>query len=141
MSVLYERIKECCESLGITGYRLCKDCSVSPSVITDLSKGRKKTLSGDYLVRFANRLGVTPDYLLGNTDKKESAQPDEELDAELMNLMREANEQEETREMLQNLMQRSDLRALLHATKNATPEQIDAVTEMLLRFKGRNQYD
>lgn len=136
MSILYERIKECCEALGITGYRLCKDCSVSPSVITDLSKGRKKTLSGDYLVRFANRLGVTPDYLLGNTDKKENAQTDTSLDDEIMDKVQRINENEETREMLDALMHRSDLRALLHMGKDATPEQIEGLVEMLRRFKG-----
>lgn len=75
MSILYNRLIGLCEERGITGYRACKDCVISPSVITDLRKGRKKTLSADYLNRFANYFGVTVGYLLGE-EEKENAQPE-----------------------------------------------------------------
>lgn len=66
---------------------------------------------------------------------KEIAQTDS-LDEEIMDKVQRINENEDTREMLDALMNRSDLRALLHAGKDATPEQVEGLVEMLRRFKG-----
>ena len=88
MSILYNRLIGLCEERGITGYRACKDCVISPSVITDLKNGRKKTLSADYLNRFANYFGVTVGYLLGE-EEKENAQPElSEVDKELISIIK-----------------------------------------------------
>jgi len=70
MSILYERIAQECEKMGITGYRLCKDCNVSPSIITDLKMGRKTTLSADNADKFAKRLCVSVGYLIGNDNER-----------------------------------------------------------------------
>lgn len=66
MSNLYNAIAELCEKEGISGYKLCKDLKISPSVLTDLKKGRKKSLSADYAERIATYFGVSVSYLLGN---------------------------------------------------------------------------
>lgn len=93
MSILYNRLIGLCEERGITGYRACKDCVISPSVITDLKNGRKKTLSADYLNRFANYFGVTVGYLLG--EEKENAQPElDEVDKELISIIKNLSDSE-----------------------------------------------
>ncbi len=75
MSILYKTIAELCESKGITGYRMCKDSKIQPSILTDLKMGRIKSLSAANLSKIANYFGVSVDYLIGN-EQKENA-PDE----------------------------------------------------------------
>ena len=41
MSKLYNNIVSLCESKGITGYRMCKEIGIQPSILTDLKMGRK----------------------------------------------------------------------------------------------------
>ena len=70
MSELYKRLVELCESRGITGYRMCKDCKLSPSTMTDLKSGRKKTLNAESASRVAEYFGVSVAYLYGQETKK-----------------------------------------------------------------------
>lgn len=137
MSTLYENIMALCESNGIKGGKMCADIGLSRGFLTDLKYGRKQSASADTVKRIADYFGVSSDVVLYGAEK-ESAQVDEDPDAELYGLVRRANEKEETREMLEQLLKRSDLRALLHASKNASPEQIDAVARMLMTMKGNN---
>lgn len=71
MSNMYETIMELCEERGITGYRLCKDSGLSPSVLTDLKMGRQKSLSATNADKIASYFGVCVGYLLGTETKKE----------------------------------------------------------------------
>lgn len=66
MSTLYERIIELCDTRGITGYKLCKDTGLTPSVVTDLKMGRKKGLSAKNADKIAKYFGVSVGYLLGD---------------------------------------------------------------------------
>ena len=65
MSILYDRIVELCESHGISGYKLCKDTGMTPSIITDLKMGRKEGLSAKNADKIATYFGVSVGYLLG----------------------------------------------------------------------------
>ena len=47
MSELYKRIASLCEEKGITGYRMCKDLSIQPSIVTDLKMGRRSGLKAE----------------------------------------------------------------------------------------------
>lgn len=80
MGSLYKTISDLCEAKGISVYRMCKDISMQPSVMTDLKKGRKQTLHPDSLSKVAVYFGVTVDYLLGN---EKSAPVDDNRDAAL----------------------------------------------------------
>lgn len=73
MSELYKRIASLCEEKGITGYRLCKDLSIQPSIVTDLKMGRRSGLKAETANKIAEYFGVTVGYLLGETDEKEKA--------------------------------------------------------------------
>ena len=44
MATLYERIDELCRKKGITGGKMCNDLGISRSTMTELRKGRTKTL-------------------------------------------------------------------------------------------------
>ena len=76
MSKLYNVLSNLCKQKGITGYRMCKDVDIQPSIMTDLKMGRRSGLKADTAARIANYFGVSVDYLLGNEDVKKSPAPD-----------------------------------------------------------------
>ena len=70
MSDLYNRIMSLCDKAGISGYRLCKDAGIQPSVLTDLKMGRQLGLSAKNADKIASYFGVSVGYLLGTEQKK-----------------------------------------------------------------------
>lgn len=76
MGTLYNRIVELCDERGITGYRLCRDIGIQPSVITDLKMNRKQGLSAKNADKIASYFGVSVGYLLGTETKKAPAAED-----------------------------------------------------------------
>lgn len=75
MATLYERIEELCHQNGITGGKMCNDLGISRSTMTELRKGRTKTLKLEKASKIAKYFGVTVEYLLGqnNLEQKEKA--------------------------------------------------------------------
>ena len=65
MSKLYETIIELCASKGITGYRMCKEIGIQPSILTDLKMGRREGISSKNADKIARFFGVPVGYLLG----------------------------------------------------------------------------
>lgn len=70
MSELYNRIMSLCGQKGISGYRMCKDIAMQPSVLTDLKMGRQSGLSAKNADKIAAYFGVSVGYLLGTETKK-----------------------------------------------------------------------
>jgi transcriptional regulator with XRE-family HTH domain len=70
MSDLYNALSKLCQEKGITGYRMCKDVGIQPSIMTDLKMGRRSGLKAETAQRIADYFGVSVGYLLG-TDQKE----------------------------------------------------------------------
>ena len=68
MSKLYETISNLCDSRGISGYRLCKEIGIQPSILTDLKMGRKSSLSSKNADKIARFFGVSVGYLLGTVE-------------------------------------------------------------------------
>lgn len=71
MCDLYNILLSLCEEKNITGYRMCKDCGISPGIMTDLKAGRKKTLSAVNMQKIADYFGVSVGYLLDDEPQKE----------------------------------------------------------------------
>lgn len=118
MSILYDRIAMLCEKRGITGYRLCKDIGISPSVITDLKNGRKKGMSADYSSRIADYFGVSVSYLLG-ADAEEPIQV----------------EGEDLAEWLDDLRSRPETKTLLSASRGMSKEQVEKMANFMIEMK------
>lgn len=59
MSTLYEKLCKLCEDRGISGYRMCKDIGIQPSLMTDLKSGRKKGFSAGTAQKIADYFGIT----------------------------------------------------------------------------------
>ena len=68
MANLHDTITALCEERGISGYRLCKDTGIQPSILTDLKKGRQKSLSAVNAEKIASYFDISVSDLL-NTDR------------------------------------------------------------------------
>lgn len=69
MDNLYTRIMNLCESKQISGYRLCKDTGIQPSILTDLKMGRQCGLSAKNASKIAAYFNVSVDYLINGIEK------------------------------------------------------------------------
>lgn len=65
MSNLYKNIMDLCVQRGISGYRMCRETGIQPSILTDLKMGRQKSLSAINAERIASYFGVSVRELLG----------------------------------------------------------------------------
>ena len=81
MSDMYNVITKYCESRRISGYRLCKDIGMQPSVLTDLKMGRQKSLNAANAQKVADYFGISVGELLGN-EQKETPTPKSERNYE-----------------------------------------------------------
>ena len=73
MVTLYERLCLLCEEKGIKGGRMCTELGFSKSLMTDLKKGRKKSVNAETAQKIASYFGVSVGYLLGEEEKKEQS--------------------------------------------------------------------
>ena len=65
MSTIIETIDRLCEERGIKGSKLCDDLGISRSTLTELRKGRAKSLNIKKATLIANYFDVPLAYLLG----------------------------------------------------------------------------
>lgn len=70
MSNLYNRLQELCDEKGVSGYRMCKDVGIQPSIMTDLKMGRRASMKVETAQKVADYFGVTVGYLLGEGKEK-----------------------------------------------------------------------
>ncbi len=80
MIFVYDLIEELCNGKGISITKLCKDCKIPRSTLTDYKKGRIKSLSADILCKIADYFDVSVDFLCGTNEKKN----DEEIAKKLI---------------------------------------------------------
>lgn len=71
MSELYNRIEALCKERKITVSDMCRETSISRTVMSELKHGRTTSLSAKNLDKIATYFGVTSSYLLGTEIKKE----------------------------------------------------------------------
>lgn len=76
MANMIEIIDQLCEQNGIKGSKLCDDLGISRSTLTELRKGRAKTLSLKKTQMIADYFGVSIEYLTGD---QETSQKTSEL--------------------------------------------------------------
>ena len=118
MSELYNRIDKLCKEKGVSITAMCKDAKVSRSSLTDLKSGRSKELSTEALAKIADYFKVTMDYLsTGETNS----------DVDYLD--------DETRDLIDTLRKRPEMRTLFKAARDATREDIEAASDIIERFK------
>jgi len=77
MADMYKIIDELLKENGITGARMSKDLGMSRSFMTELRKGRARSVRAETAEKIADYLGVSINYLLG----KEESSPAPSLTA------------------------------------------------------------
>lgn len=123
MSDLYNRIMSLCEEKGVSGYRMCKDIKIQPSILTDLKMGRQSGLSAKNADKMAAYFGVSVGFLLGTETKK--APTDGERDHAIDHV------DEELKDYLDELRNRSEMRMLFSVARNANKQKIEAIVKFI----------
>lgn len=110
MGNLYNKINDLCEKRGISGYRMCKDTGLPPSMMTELKKGRQSSISIDKLKKIADYFNVPLEYFRDDYEeiKKEPAAASDELE-----------------KYIDMLRTRPEMRLLLDTQDGATKEQVE----------------
>jgi len=129
MSTIIETIDRLCEERGIKGSKLCDDLGISRSTLTELRKGRAKSLNTKKATLIANYFEVPLEYLLGETS---DTTPPETQKAPTLNKKDERDIARRLEETL-NLLESSD--ALMFDGEPLDQESMD-----LLKTSLQNQY-
>jgi transcriptional regulator with XRE-family HTH domain len=125
MANLYEKIMALCKEKGIPGSKMCDDLGFSRSMLTELKKGRAKTLKLETAAAIADYFDITVDYLSGRERKKE------------MPILTKKDEQDIEKELSETLKQlESDQEGLMFSG-----EPLDDETKELLAVSLRNSME
>ena len=73
MSDMYKILESLLEERGISGGKMSSDLGMSRSFMTELRKGRAKSIKAETAQKIADYFGVSVAYLLGEETKKEPA--------------------------------------------------------------------
>lgn len=115
-----ERVKQICKERKIPIYKLEKDLKYSNGYIAQLRKG---VFPANRLSEIANYLSVSTEYLMtGKADEPYYLNP-------------------ETAAIAQEIFDNPDLRLLFDASRNATPEDLRTVRDMMLALKRKEGRD
>lgn len=87
MGTLYDRIQSLCKSKGVSGSRMCLDLGLSKSTLSDLKNGRTKGISVATAQKIAGYFGITVDELYGEEQKEKPTVKDDELSADMLELI------------------------------------------------------
>ena len=104
MENLFARIESLCEKKGIRPGRLCDELGLSRGLMTDLKKGRKKTVNAETAQKIAGFFGVSVGYLLG----QEESDVLDQVDVAFYGDFKELNEEEKetVRDMVRLMQER-----------------------------------
>ena len=70
MAEMYEVLDKLLKEKDISGAKLSEDLGMSKSFMTELRKGRAKSIKIETAQKVADYFGVSIDFLLGNQDKE-----------------------------------------------------------------------
>lgn len=118
---LLDRVKELCRLKGISQGRMEKEIGISNGAS---SKWKTSSPSLDILKKLSEYFGVSVDYLMTGKEKEGG-------ETYYIN--------EETKEIAQKVFENKNLRMLMDAAQDATPEDIETVHSMLLALKRKER--
>lgn len=88
MCDLYNRLLSFCNQKGVTGAKMCRDCDLSKSLMSDLKYGRRDTISSETAVKIANYFNVTVAEVLTGEKEKAHTLSGEDLTDEQIELVK-----------------------------------------------------
>ena len=118
---LLDRVKELCRLKGISQGRMEKEIGISNGAS---SKWKNSSPSMEVLEKLSKYFGVSVDYLMTGKEKEGG-------ETYYIN--------EETKEIAQKVFENKNLRMLMDAAQDATPEDIETVHSMLLALKRKER--
>jgi len=121
LGTLDENIKELCTENGVTFTKMCADLGLSRNLLTEIRKGRKKSITGTTARKIADYFGVSVDRVLyGKRDEPDTASGDDSG---------------ELAEWLEDLRTRPETKALLSASRGMTKEQVEKMANFITEMK------
>jgi len=124
-NAMYEIFQELLEKNGVTAYKISKETGISTSTLTEWKKG-KYTPKQDKLQKIADYFGVTVEYLMTGKEKEGG-------ETYYLN--------EETAQTAQKIFENKELRLLFDTAKDADPDDLKTVHDMLLALKRKERGD
>lgn len=121
----YAIFENLCKERGITAYRVCKETGLTTATLSNWKAGRY-TPKTDKMKIIADYFGVTLEYL--STGKNPEPKQGYYLN-------------DETAAIAQEIFDNKELRMLFDASRNATPEDLRTVREMMLALKRKERGD
>ena len=122
---MYEVFEQLLQKFGVTTADVCKATGIGQSTMSNW-KSRRNLISGKNAQLIADYFGVSVDYLMTGKEK-------------------EGGEQyyinDETASIAQEIFDNKELRLLFDAAKDAQPEDLQTVHQMLLALKRKERGD
>lgn len=124
--IMYEIFSQLLQKFGVTAYKVSKATGISQSSLSDWKLG-KVTPKTENMKKIADYFGVSVEYLMTGKEKEGG-------ETYYLN--------EETTKIAQDIFENKELRLLFDTARNAEPEDLKAVHNMLLALKRKEQrYD
>lgn len=120
---MWEVFERLCKAHGVTPYRVSEATGIKTSSLSGWKAGRYN-LKTEKLKKIADYFGVSIEYLM-------TGEEPEEKEGYYVN--------PETAEIAQELFANRDLRLLFDASRNATPEQLKLIRDLVLQMTKDNQ--
>lgn len=119
---MYERFVQLLQNYGVTAYKVAKETGISQTTFSDWKSG-KSSPKYNKLVKIAEYFDVPVDYLTGDDG-----------------IMAEASNEpvyldKETRDIIDQLRTRPEMKVLFSVSKNVTKDDIEATVEILKRLR------
>lgn len=134
MNHFHNIIKGLRESKGITQEQLADALEVSRGTIGMWETGKRKP-GQDLYEKIADMFNVDMDFLYGRTSIKKARHYDESGNEYIPSYYLN----EETQAIAQEIFENPELRALFDASRNATPEDLEIVKNLILDLKRKER--
>ena len=122
---MYEVFEQLLQKFGVTTADVCKATGIGQSTMSNW-KSRRNLISGKNAQLIADYFGVSVDYLMTGKEK-------EGVEKYYIN--------DETASIAQEIFDNKELRLLFDAAKDAQPEDLQTVHQMLLALKRKERGD
>lgn len=127
---MYERFNKILQEKGLTAYKVAKDTGVSRSTLAAWKK-KEYTPKLDKLQKLANYLGVSIQYLTGESDQIDDTQQMQAPNGYYVD--------KETAEYAEMLRTRPSARLLFSAAKDISKEDMQKAVEYIEFLKSKNK--
>jgi len=133
---MFERYLEVITEKGLKNVDVANGANVPASTFSDWKKGKSKPKS-EKMKKIADFLGVNPEWLAGTSDQKYLPSPAPEDHEGLKPYYLDP----ETARIAQELKDSPGRRTLMDASRGMTPDQINAIVNMIETMHGKDDYD